>query len=80
MQSRNKFFWPLKNFTADLHHDFFQGGLMHTVKIVFWHNLIFVSGFFTLEELNKRLNNFVYGRDVDGKPSEFTEERLIVFF
>ena len=43
------FFDPYKNFTADLHHDIFQGGLMHTVKIVL-HNLIFVSGFFTLVE------------------------------
>ena len=52
---------------------------MHTVKIVL-HNLIIVSGFFTLEELNGRLNNFDYGFDVGGKPSVFTEERLIVFF
>ena len=46
-------FDPYKNFTADLHHDIFQGGLLHTVKIVL-HNLIFVSGVFTLEELNER--------------------------
>ena len=49
---------------------------MHTVKIDL-NNLIFESGYLSLQDLNSRINWFNYGRDVDGKPSEFAEERLI---
>ena len=43
----SSFFDPYKNFTAHLHHDIFQGGLlkiMRTVKSIL-HNLVFNSGF-----------------------------------
>ena len=75
---KTSFFEPYDNFTADLHHDIFQGGLMHTVKLVL-NNLIFESGYLSLQDLNSWINWFNYGRDVDGKPSEFAEERLLLF-
>ena len=49
---------------------------MHTVKLVL-NNLIFESGYLSLQDLNSRINGFNYGRDVDGKPSEYAEERLL---
>ena len=73
---KTSFFEPYENFTVDLHHDIFQGSLMHTVKLVL-NSLIFELGFLSLQDLNSRINWFNYGRDIDGKPSEFAEERFL---
>ena len=72
---KTSFFEPYENFTVDSHHDIFQGSLMHTVKLVL-NSLIFELGFLSLQDLNSRINWFNYGRDIDGKPSEFAEERF----
>ena len=51
---------------------------MHTVNLVL-NSLIFELGFLSLQDLNSRINWFNYGRDIDGKPSEFAEERFFFF-
>ena len=48
---------------------------MHTVKLVL-NSLNFELGFLSLQDLNSRINWSNYGRDFDGKQSEFAEERF----
>lgn len=67
-----KFFSPYENFTTDIHHDIFQGSLYHVMRCVL--NEV-IPECFTIQTLNSRINSFDYGRDVDGKPSEFDLKR-----
>ena len=67
------YFDPYENFTADLHHDIFQGSLMNIPGIVLTE---LTPYFLSLDSLNLRINNFAYGRDIDGKPSEIGFERI----
>ena len=66
-------FDPYKNFTCDLHHDIFQGSLMNIIRVVL-NDLI--PECLSVDILNSRTNNFGYGRDIDGKPSEFDFDRI----
>ena len=70
---KTNFFNPYENFTGDLHHDIFQGGLMHTLRVVL-NDLI--PDYLTINDLNYRINHFGYGRDIDGKPSEISYDRV----
>ena len=67
------YFDPYENFTADLHHDIFQGSLMNILRIVLNE---LTPDYLSLDSLNLRINNFAYGRDIDGKPSEIAFERI----
>ena len=67
------FFAPYQNFTADLHHDIFQGSLMKVVRVVLYQ---LIPEYFDINKLNSRISNFGYGRDIDVKPSEFDYERI----
>ena len=66
-------FGPYKNFTCDLHQDIFQGSLMNIIRVVL-NDLI--PECLSVDILNSMINNFGYGRDVDGKPSEFDFDRI----
>ena len=67
------YFDPHENFTADLHHDIFQGSLMNILRIVLNE---LTPDYLSLDSLNLRINNFAYGRDINGKPSEIDFERI----
>ena len=66
-------FDPYKNFTCDLHHDIFQGSLMNIIRVV---SNDLVPECLSVNILSSRINNFGYGRDIDGKPSELDFDRI----
>ena len=57
------------NWTTDIQHDLFEGGVQYTVKLVL-HQLVVVQKIFSCDMLNYRLNSFAYAREKDGKPTE----------
>ena len=67
------YFDPYENFTADLYHDIFQESLMNILRIVLNE---LKPDYLSLDSLNLRINNFAYGRDIGGKPSEIDFERI----
>ena len=63
------YFSSYRNWTKDIQHDLFEGGVQYTVKLVL-HQLVVVQKIFSCEKLNYRLNSFAYAREKDGKPTE----------
>lgn len=65
----------ITNLVADLMHDFLEG-VCHYDLCPIMKELISIKGYFTLETLNDRIQNFDYGPDIGNKSSIITLEHI----
>ncbi len=60
----------------DIMHDVLEGGLQYEAKLIL-NRFIYEDRYFTLEDLNFKLENFEYGYlDTKNRPSPITRETL----